>query len=662
LEKTNGGNSTTQITLNQHLTNNEPTKQQPSAAEVTTTTKPEQPAPKPIRQPCLVVHFQSTKIQYDIIDMDVSLAKDFVRGTETLTPREMEHVVAMRATDHARQQGVSMSASHNNHDDSMSDDSDEETIVQKKVSHNYSSIASHAIHNVVARMNNHRKKNVTITTRNNVFQGLEGSVVLKSKKAAPQQGGNGVFSVKPPVSHIPTPPPTFLFGQDAVDAVNDVSNSYYTELIRPMKYGHFVAETDRDMVRVEDMFFSLWQHLCFNLLKLTKQQINRMPVVYITNEEITETEIHMVLDVLLCRMGFNRALLHNELVLASMSVGMNHVCVCDIGATKTSIGCVSDGECTFAKHIAIGVHDMSRFLGDLLEGARWPVENFPLTSEDNQKKLRNLFVEHASVGGLDEYKVPVTLLHGGQEYQLEISDPLRIAGTSLMEPNMFHPHKSTMVCKPHIPQMWSVQQTQYLQNILTGISRRKGYGHKTKKSNEGGNMTESTATIANTPVVAKEEEPGEDDNMMLDEQSNTTNNSATNNTVVTSDDTMLAPLHQLIIEGIKEGKTRLRTSHRKSKVKVNLVFCGGGARIEGLQRYIADELAKYYLAEIPETGIEVYVESDDKNPQWMAWRGACLLTRVDVVQTLWIERREYAAHSNKEFLEKTSFIPSGLVF
>ncbi|PIK62751.1 putative actin-related protein 8 [Apostichopus japonicus] len=84
--------------------------------------------------------------------------------------------------------------------------------------------------------------------------------------------------------------------------------------------------------------------------------------------------IKELMNVLLVRMGFGAALVHQESVCASYGSGLSSACVVDVGDHKTAVTCVEDGISHRNTRIclAYGGRDITRCFTWLLERARFP--------------------------------------------------------------------------------------------------------------------------------------------------------------------------------------------------------------------------------------------------------------------------------------------------
>ncbi|KAG8741308.1 actin-like protein arp8 [Ceratobasidium sp. 414] len=84
--------------------------------------------------------------------------------------------------------------------------------------------------------------------------------------------------------------------------------------------------------------------------------------------------VRELVNVLLVQMGFAQVCVQQESLCAAFGAGLSTACVVDIGAVKTSIACVDEGQVVPDTRITLdfGGDDITEYLYYLLEGISWP--------------------------------------------------------------------------------------------------------------------------------------------------------------------------------------------------------------------------------------------------------------------------------------------------
>ena len=87
----------------------------------------------------------------------------------------------------------------------------------------------------------------------------------------------------------------------------------------------------------------LWALAIQNVLDIPMKDFRHYKVVLVVPAMFNKLHIKEMMNVLLCELGFNSAIVQQEAVSATFGSGLISACVVDVGDQKTTICCIEDG-------------------------------------------------------------------------------------------------------------------------------------------------------------------------------------------------------------------------------------------------------------------------------------------------------------------------------
>ncbi|KAG8718045.1 actin-like protein arp8 [Ceratobasidium sp. 394] len=119
---------------------------------------------------------------------------------------------------------------------------------------------------------------------------------------------------------------------------------------------------------------TIWTEALQQELKISRAKYKDLSVILVIPDYYDRFYVRELVNVLLVQMGFAQVCVQQESLCAAFGAGLSTACVVDIGAVKTSIACVDEGQVVPDTRISLdfGGDDITEYLYYLLEGISWP--------------------------------------------------------------------------------------------------------------------------------------------------------------------------------------------------------------------------------------------------------------------------------------------------
>ncbi|KAF8724871.1 cytoskeleton organization, partial [Rhizoctonia solani] len=139
-----------------------------------------------------------------------------------------------------------------------------------------------------------------------------------------------------------------------------------------------------------------------------KQELN---VILVIPDHFDRFYVRELANVLLVQMGFAQICVQQESLCAAFGAGLSTACVVDIGAVKTSIACVDEGQVVPDTRITLdlGGDDITEYLYYLLKGINFPHKNCQLSETTDWNILTRLKKQMCSLSEVVTSSIQVSI-------------------------------------------------------------------------------------------------------------------------------------------------------------------------------------------------------------------------------------------------------------
>ncbi|XP_065899738.1 actin-related protein 8-like isoform X2 [Dysidea avara] len=400
--------------------------------------------------------------------------------------------------------------------------------------------------------------------------------------------------------------PPFVIGEDTLYLP---PGSCYT-LFKPIKHGRLNVDNGLSLMGVANMLDVLWTKAIEDTLNIKKKRFKDFNIVLLIPDIVDRSHVKEMMNVLLLRMGFARATMHQESVCATFGAGLSSACVVDMGDEKTHICCVEDGISNPNTRITLhyGGSDITRLFYWMIRKC-----NFPYRKFDPSDHLDELLIEDLKEGfchldltstGLKTLEFQVDKPYQPlAQFEFLLGDQVILAPMGIFFPEVFFlPEEQLMrgqhVLLPDSEDLWDEQ-----------------HQIEAKVVKEEPMATAKLQTVSKGKVLA------------LDQAIHLSIDCASSLDV-------------------------------KKKLYGSVLVVGGGLSFPGatqmLQQRLYSKLPPVFQRS--SDAIEVCSNPKDLEPGMIAWKGAAVLSFLDTCEELWIKHEEWENSGVRLLRERVPFV------
>lgn len=465
--------------------------------------------------------------------------------------------------------------------------------------------------------------------------------------------------------------PAFICGEAAF-RIPDESEPRY-KLFHPLKYGVYNEDDyDSRLQLFEDITTIIEQALLHNLGIRRRSAFAEYGCIFVVPDLHDRTYITQCMDMIMRELSFNRVILIQESLAATIGSGNSGGCYVDIGAQKTSVCCVEDGTCLPDSRVNIktGGTDVTETFIKMMLYDHFPYRDINLKRRYDfllGEELKHKFCTMKE----DEISVQLYTFHlrapnqSTKKYQFRTYDEVLLAPHGFLDPSIFDNSRklrgrrkliepSTDLFDDFRNDPVSEAQSMIIMSIVSdnnidpngvangngsngsyhGVSSHDGISALKKHlpANHAFNLVKaSEQSISNRdspavegegtpmPTAAGEEQPKPDtmapclrDDVLP---------------VVSLDTAILTSIMGAVKGDEKRFKDYLRA----------IAVVGGGIKTPGLDFALEVALLKWR----PGADIRIIPPSKEIDPQVVVWKGASVQARVKTTNEYWISRLEW---------------------
>ncbi len=405
-------------------------------------------------------------------------------------------------------------------------------------------------------------------------------------------------------------------------------------------------------------------------LKLSRTELPSYSAAFVIPDLYDKAYVDGIISLILKQLGFCQVLVLQESVCATFGAGISSACVVDVGAQKTSIGCIEEGICIPDSRINIkyGGDDITRVFTKLLLRNSFPYQDLNLTRPFDYLLAEELKHRFCSATEAD---AAVQLYHVYQRQPdrltrkctFKVYDDQILAVMSYFYPNIFEQDhqlaqrrslfgKSRVIYEGHLNDPESVAQDR----IMYGYSDRE----PNMTLNASGRPPGLTSTLVSKPEKSTDInfDPMEVDSPArvgasagTRGEANKGNETSTiSSTIVenTAKETWgkdgphpaVVALDDAILSSIACACENVPTvAEDRSKALYSTILITGAGFNFPHATALLEERLKAKQKNIP--NISILPPPRELDPQMLVWKGMSIFSKIKIASEFWIGQREY---------------------
>lgn len=399
---------------------------------------------------------------------------------------------------------------------------------------------------------------------------------------------------------------------------------------------------------------TIWSTAIEKHLNIPRQDLSEYNAILLIPDIYHRPHIKELMNLLLVRMGFGAALVHQESVCATYGSGLSSACVVDVGDHKTAVTCVEDGISHRNTRIclAYGGRDITRCFTKLLERAR-----FPYRQCCPSRILDTLLL----------IELKETFCHLDQDFD----------GPQLLDFHVSFPNQPTFMYKMNLGEETMIAPMGLFYPEIFGISSKGTIF--TQQRNQGDPedihdeifLLQTQTQQQQTPKVRLGAISPEGNNTELNQLPRSDSPS-----VPSQSDTFIQEVTQPIVsrrissaqnldkplgldQAIHYSIDSCGSEETKKKMYSTILVVGGGISFfqgatEMLQYRIRSLMSPALSRSVEK--VDVICKTKDLDPRLTCWKGGSVLACLDTTQELWIHQLEWKKHGLKVLRERAPFV------
>ncbi|CAG8504899.1 10896_t:CDS:10 [Acaulospora colombiana] len=453
---------------------------------------------------------------------------------------------------------------------------------------------------------------------------------------------------------------------EKVNVINNIttfSESTF-KLFYPIQHGEFNTRDYNSIKAVVGDLETIWTETIQEKLEIPLKNFKAYSVILVIPDIYNRLYVTEMITMLLRYLEFQRVFVAQESVCVSFGAGISVACTVDVGAQTTTITCVEDGMCIPDSRICLhyGGDDITSFFIRLLRKSKFPYVEMDLNrmydwmlAEEMKEKFCTLDEVNLAIQ-LNEFYVRApnkpTL-----KYQIRTYDDSIIAPMCLFYPHLINFHKKMMEFPPKFA-------SYVVDDITEGMVASTGgppTGIVVQKPKLSVTTQVSQAKPSfPSPSPQQRDSPGPTTPLRIENSAAPNNRSSPPSAVTSSltrihnafliDPISTLPLDDAIIQSINSAATE----ERAKKFYASILMVGGGGLIPGIHKMLEDRLSQRSIQVTDK--FEVLGSPRDLDPRLLAWKGGSVMSKLEIVNELWINSNEWEELGVRCLREKALFV------
>ncbi|KAH7327676.1 hypothetical protein B0J17DRAFT_580896 [Rhizoctonia solani] len=471
----------------------------------------------------------------------------------------------------------------------------------------------------------------------------------------------------------------FFIG-NSVLMLGEPAASYFTSKW-PMR-GNSLNTRDYDSVQeiISDIE-TIWSTVLLEHLDIPPSRYKAsLNVILVIPDHFDRFYVRELVNVLLVQMGFAQLCVQQESLCAAFGAGLSTACVVDIGAVKTSIACVDEGQVVPDTRITLdlGGDDITEYLYYLLKEINFPLKDCQLNQASDWTIMTRLKKQMCS---LSETDVALNLYdfyarkpkQQTKQYTMQVYDEPIVAAMCIFEPRIidFDAKKAwqrslwTRENVEDVPDFSSDNLTQAM--IISTQHLLPPQPTQTFAPKQG-------QQVPQPPIAPANDSAGEDrapSVEIIPEPDATTKSSKSKGTAPATTPLLVAtPAPPSVQIDVRWEASKLpldvaifnstRAAGGVDRIKKFLqvvVIVGGTSMIPGMVHALESRLQAIAFPLVPGMEkVQVVPSPKDIDPRVLSWKGAAVLAKLEALNDMWITPRDWDMLGMRGLRERTLFM------
>ncbi|XP_078341111.1 actin-related protein 8-like [Crassostrea virginica] len=454
--------------------------------------------------------------------------------------------------------------------------------------------------------------------------------------------------------------PTIIVGQEAL-YVNPADNY---DLHWPMKHGRLNTHDGPGgtVTAVLADLETIWATAIQKHLDIPLKDLKMYKAILLIPDVFNHKHTKYLMNLLLERLGFGSAILHQESVCASFGSGVSSACVVDVGDQKTSVCCVEDGISHRNTRVTMdyGGSDISRCFHSVIQRSGINLRELDLQTTVDCLLLQEMKETYCTLDqddwGVKEHsfliKKPEQHI---VKYPIRLGDEGIITSMSFFFPDLLTLHGDLA----HVQKRSEGDPEDPHDEFYLKMTTRESKLGKKKDNSDNKDANESNIGQFDDSTFQPQMDEDSNDNteslQVTDNQKGGRGIEMEEEPEVDSDaEVQIMGVDQAILHSID----KCDNDETKKKMYSCIVVVGGGMMLEGAQQWLQYRVwvgmpPQYRL--MLET-MDVLTRPKDLDPRMVCWKGAAILACLDTTQEMWITQKEWKQYSVRMLRERAPFM------
>lgn len=457
--------------------------------------------------------------------------------------------------------------------------------------------------------------------------------------------------------------PPFIIGDEAL-YINPHDNY---ELTWPMRRGHLNVHDGPGgtLTSVLADIETIWGTVLESMLDIPLKDLRIYKAILMIPDVYVHKHIKELMNILLDKLGFGSAIIHQESVLATFGCGIGSACVVDIGDQKTSICCVEDGISHKNTRITMeyGGSDISRSFYWLMGKSGINLRELDLSRSVDAILMQELKESYChldqDITGIKERTIlirkPETNI---VKYTVRIGDEALLAPMGLFVSDLLGLQGPKLT---HVQKRSDGDPDDPLDDFFLRQTTSREAKLPKKKDNTDMSRDNSEVNLTQLDDSQLQDQMDEDSNDAPDNlQAADISKGSRRLDIEEEQQIESEPVKQLmgIDKAILQSIERCASDEVKKKMYSCIIVVGGGMMFEGAQQWLQYRVwvgmpPQYRL--MLET-MDVLTKPKELDPRLVCWKGATILACLDTTQELWIKQKEWKQFSGRMLRERAPFM------
>ncbi|KAI7864747.1 hypothetical protein BDF14DRAFT_1831607 [Spinellus fusiger] len=431
----------------------------------------------------------------------------------------------------------------------------------------------------------------------------------------------------------PTPDSEYFVGEKALNLPMEDNSDY--RLFYPWKHGALNNQDHVSLQAVMSDLQTIWTEMIRTELDIEEKDFEDYNAVLVIPDIYPRTYTCELVTFMLRFMKFRGVLVQQESTCATFGAGVSSACVVDIGAQKTSIACIEDGVYLVESRtlISMGGDDITKTFTSLLLANRFPYADIDLERAHDWRLAEELKTKWCTMNEADisiqVYDFFVRVPHAPtKKYQCKVYDEVFLAPLCLFYPSIVNVEekiagKVAWVSANVVDDITEEGNPQVPLVTLSSSVQRSKVSTALPKSN-------ATATATETPAAPSSSTPQK------------------------SQEHIVYPLDIAIAQSIQIASGP--SEERLKRFFTNIILVGGGGMVGNFNRVLEDRLLSTRIAQLNSIEhVEVLPAPRELDSRLLVWKGASVLSKLDIAKELWIGREEWDQVGARCLKDRTLF-------